>query len=61
MRKKAIKDISKYTNEWIAIDSSQRKVIAHSDNFEMLWKGLKQKAKSAIFYKVPPADSAYSP
>lgn len=53
--------MAKYANEWVAIDRSKSRVIAHGSSFNKLWNELKQKAKKATFYKVPPADTAYSP
>lgn len=61
MKRRTVGNIAKYTNEWVAIDRSKSKIIAHGSNFDELWNELKQKAKKATFYKVPPADTAYSP
>lgn len=61
MNRKTVANIAKYANEWVAIDRAKSKIIAHSSNFDKLWKELEQKAKTATFYKVPPADTAYSP
>ncbi|MBI2327476.1 hypothetical protein HYU92_04105 [Candidatus Curtissbacteria bacterium] len=61
MKRKRIANMAKYANEWVAIDRSKSRVIAHGSSFNKLWNELKQKAKKATFYKVPPADTAYSP
>ena len=61
MKRKPVKDLAKYSNEWVAIDRSKGKIIAHSFSFDKLWKALKQKAGNATFYKVPSSDSVYAP
>lgn len=58
-----IKDLEKYSNQWVALDKDQTKVLSSGKTFQQVEKNVSQtaKVKDVVFMRVPPLDASYAP
>lgn len=52
MKQKPIKGIEKYAKQWVALDKSKSRIIAHGKSLEEVYK--KVDKEKVIFMSVPP-------
>jgi len=59
MKARRIKDIEKYSDQWVALDKSRTRVIIAGKNFQKVYEEANKKAKKSSFMKVPRLDAAF--
>jgi len=52
MKQKPIKGLEKYAEQWVALDKSKTKIVAHGKSFDEVYK--KVDIKKVILMAVPP-------
>jgi len=60
MSKKAIKNIEKFANKWVAVDEVKREILASGKSFREVRKKVSAN-KKYTFFQVPRSDVVYSP
>ena len=61
MNKRRIKDLEKYSNQWVALDPLETKVIAGGKSLKEVIKRASLVTKEPTFMRVPPLDVSFSP
>lgn len=61
MKKRRIKGLEKYSNQWVALDPQETRVIAGGKSLKEVIKRASLKTKKPTFMRVPPLDVNFSP
>lgn len=58
---KKIKNIQKYADKWVLLNKKGDEVVKASESFTEVYKVLKDKEDRRTIFKVPSANTVYSP
>lgn len=61
MKQKPIKGLEKYSNQWVALDPQERKVIVGGKSLKEVIKLASAKIRKPTYMRVPPLDVNFSP
>lgn len=61
MKKQKIKGLERYSNQWVALDSEETRVIAGGKSLKEVIKQASLKTNKPTYMRVPPLDVSFSP